>query len=631
MDLYSAARRLGRPLVVAQGDDADRLPLGAHGMIGDGRSVALVRMDGAIDWLCLPAFDSPSAFAALLDPQRGGRSAVTPTARPFESLQRYDPDTNVLETLFRIEGQGVVRLTDYMPWTGDPRASIHEVHRRIECREGEVELEAVFDPRFDYGRGRTRVQIGEHGALATGPGGARMVAVIGNGGVWKPRDAGGVRAVFRLRAGQRCWLVLSWGAPRAEPIAAYRPFEHLRATRHAWREWSRGLQYDGPWRHHVMRSALVLKLLIYAPTGGMVAAPTTSLPEWIGGRRNWDYRYVWTRDTALAIRAANRIGYLDEARDFFHFMSDTIDSVGELRVMYSVLGDEVPEERVLEHLDGYANSHPVRVGNDARGQVQLDTAGALLDAAWLYEQFGGSLTLRAWRHLVDVADAVCRGWHQPDHGIWEKRGTTRHNVHSKLMSWVAVERALRIAQRFGGSPARPHWERAAAELREEILKRGLDPRGRHFVSAYGEAEPDAALLTLPMQGLVAPDDPRALATIDWIRDELGDGPYLHRYRSEDGISGCEGAFVLCGFWLAEALAMVGRLEEAQQVFEAHAEASNHLGLLSEEIDPSTSALLGNFPQAFSHLGMINAATRIDRALRLRDEGSEKLPRFLADE
>ena len=631
MDLYSAARRLARPFLVTEADRDEIFPIGAHGIIGDGLTAALVRCDGVIDWLCLPHFDSPSVFAAILDPLRGGRTAITPSRRPFESLQRYDPDTNVLESLFRVHDQGIVRLTDYMPWTDDPRASIHEVHRRIECREGEVELEVIFDPRFDYGRESPKLELGEHGVLARGANGMQMVAVLGNGGEWERRPEGGMRASFRLRSGQRCWMVLSWDAPKAEPISAYRPFEQLRATRHAWREWSRRLRYDGPWRHHVLRSALVLKLLIYAPSGGMVAAPTTSLPEWLGGRRNWDYRFAWTRDTALAIRAANRIGYLDEAGAFFHFMRDALDRVQGLRVVYPIKGEEVPGEHVLQNLEGYAGSSPVRIGNDARQQLQLDTAGALLDAAFLYERFGGSLTLRAWRHLRDVVESVRANWRKPDHGLWEKRGILRHNVHSKLMSWVALDRGQRLAPLFGGAPEQAAWQKAAAEVREDIVKKGLDPDGAHFVSAYGGNDPDAALLTLPTYGLLPPKDPKMLATLEWIQRELGSGSFLYRYRSEDGINGPEGAFLLCGFWLAEALVLAGRLDEAQEVFETHAESSNHLGLLSEEIDPSSRDLLGNFPQAFSHLGLINAATRIDRGLRVRDEGSEKLPHFLLDD
>ena len=625
MDLYTAARSLSRPFRFSS--ESSGVSLGAHGVIGDGLTCALVRVDGAIDWLCMPRFDSPSVFGALVDPSIGGLTSITPRGRPFESLQRYDPDTNVLETLFRVPEQGVVRLTDYMPWTDDPRASIHEIHRRIECTEGEVDLDVIFDPRFEYASGVTRIELNANGVLALGPAGERFVAVLGKDGSWTERPEGGVRCHARLRAGERRWMVLSWGAPQPEPIPAYRPFDHLRRTRHAWREWSRKLQYDGPWRHHVVRSALVLKLLIYAPTGAMVAAPTTSLPETFGGSRNWDYRYAWIRDAALAIRAGNLIGAVDEARDFFHFVRDAMNREESLAVMYAVDGEAVPAERVLDHLSGYAGCRPVRVGNDAREQRQLDTAGALLDAASLYERFGGSLGLSTWRHLRAVVNQVRESWREPDHGIWENREGTRHNVHSKLMSWVALDRGLRLAPRFGGAAEEEAWMSAAAELQGEILRKGLDPTGRFFVSAYGGTDVDASLLLVPIYGFLAPDDPRVLATIDRIRSELGSGGLLHRYRSPDGLAGQEGAFLLCGFWLAEALALCGRLDEAQEVFVANTEASNHLGLLSEEVIVEGLEPLGNFPQAFSHLGLINTAARIDLGLRLRDEGSGAVPRL----
>ncbi|MEM7138094.1 MAG: glycoside hydrolase family 15 protein [Myxococcota bacterium] len=625
MDLYSAAKRLNRPFTFPNPESRLELSIADHGLIGDGFSAALVRADGAIDWLCLPRFDSPSVFASLLDQDNGGSTSVTPTGYPFESLQRYDPGTNVLETLFRVPNEGSVRLTDYMPWADDPRLAIHEVHRRIQCVEGEVEVEVVFDPRFDYGRGNVRYDIEGRSALAKGDSNERLVAVLGGAGSWEPRPKGGVQARFTLKAGERCWLVISWNASESESILAYRPFELLRSTRNRWREWSRSLQYDGPWRHHVIRSGLLLKLLMYAPTGAMVAAPTTSLPEWIGGVRNWDYRFTWTRDTAMAVRAANLLGCDREARDFFHFVRDTLERDSELHIMYAVDGGRVPDEETLDRFRGFKGSAPVRIGNGARDQLQLDTAGALLDAAYVYERGGGSLTVRGWRKLRDVIETVVATWAEPDHGIWEPRGGKRHNVHSKLMSWLALQRAAELAPLFGDDGLRQKCHRVANQLHAEICTRGLDQTGSRFVAAYDHEHPDASLLLLPIHGFLPPNDERILRTVEWIRSTLGDDPYLYRYRTDDGVGGEEGAFVLCGFWLAEALAMSGDVEEAQRVFIAHAEASNHLGLLAEEIDPSNQELLGNFPQAFSHLGLINAAARIDLALRLRDEGSHRVP------
>lgn len=625
MDLYSASKRLGRPFVFLDESSAKSLSVADHGLIGDGFSAALVRADGAIDWLCLPRFDSPSVFGALLDDQRGGLMSVSPVDYPFETLQRYDPGTNVLETLFRAQDRGVVRLTDYMPWTDDPRSALHEVHRRVQCVEGEVAVRVVFDPRFGYGDTETTFEVSGRSALAKGGSGERLMTVLGGSGQWETRPEGGVQAVLSLKAGDRVWVVVSWNTTERESVLAYRPFEALRNTRHRWRDWVRGLEYDGPWRHHVIRSGLLLKLLMYSPTGAMVAAPTTSIPEWIGGERNWDYRYTWTRDTAMAVRAANLLGRTTEAREFFHFVRDTLERYRKLQIMYAVDGDRVPDERTLHHLRGYRGSKPVRVGNGARDQLQLDTAGALMDAAYVYERGGGSLSARSWRRLREVVDNVVDTWREPDHGIWEPRAGKRHNVHSKLMSWLALRRGAELAPLFGDQRLRAHWQQSADTLHAEICARGLDRSGRRFVAAYDHEHPDASLLLLAIHGFLPPSDDRILETVQWIRAELGDGPHLYRYRSDDGVGGPEGAFVLCGFWLAEVLAMAGRIDEAQRVFVAHAEASNHLGLLAEEINPTDQSLLGNFPQAFSHLGLINAAARIDLALRLRDEGSPRIP------
>lgn len=625
MDIYSATRRLNRPFSFdADTKEAD-IPLGAHGLIGDGTTCALVRMDGAIDWLCFPRFDSPSVFAGILDEQRGGVTALTPVSRPYKSFQRYDPDTNVLETLFEVAGQGSIRLTDYMPWTNDPRASIHEVHRRLECREGDVEIAVTFDPRFGYAEHPPRFEVSAEGVLAIGPGGERLVAALSRPCTWRERSEGGLEARLSLHSGERVWMVLSWDAPRAAPISAYRPFEHLRSTRQHWREWAHNLKYDGPWRHHVMRSALLLKLLQYAPSGGMVAAPTTSLPEGLGGERNWDYRYVWTRDAALCIRAMNLIGYSQESRDFFHFVRNALTRHEDLHIFYSVEGGMVPDEQTIPWLRGYRQSAPVRIGNGAKDQLQLDNAGYLLDAAFVYERFGNSLTLRFWRHLVRLMDRMRADWHKPDHGIWEPRGGMHHNVHSKTMLWVAFDRGARIAQLFGEEELAVGWRNESERIRTEVLSRGMDPSRRHFVSHYDGNEPDATLLLLPAYGLIPPDDPRTIATIDFVQERLSQRGYMYRYHYDDGLSGPEGAFILCGFWLSEALVMAGRLEEAMEVFERHAEAANHVGLLSEQIDPHSGMLLGNFPQGFSHMGLIHAAARIDLGLRLRDERSQRHP------
>jgi len=627
MDLYTSAHRLSQRFRPAAGPNA----LGDHALIGDGASCALIGVDGSIAWLCMPRFDSPSVFAAILDPERGGTCRISPAGQDYESLQAYDESTNVLQTLFRTP-QGVAQLTDFMPWSGDDeRFSVHELHRLLEVREGSIEIELVFDPRFDYGRGDTRVSPASHGALAEGPGGQRIALAFDGPVALKPDPAGGVRARFRLRAGQRVWIVLSWRQNRPEPIAAYRPFEQLRRTRRFWRRWASQLTYDGPWRHDVQRAALTLKLLQYAPSGAMVAAPTTSLPEWIGGTRNWDYRFSWTRDSAMAIRAMNLIGYGPEALRFFHFVRDCVDARGRLDIMVSIDGSDVMREEVLEHLAGHGGSAPVRIGNAAAQQRQHDILGPLLDAAYLHENTDGMASLRLWREVRHLVDSSIATIGEPDHGIWEPRSEPDHHVHSKLMTWVAVDRALRLAPLFGGDREQAIWMQAHDDLRSDILKQGYDTDAGTFVGTYGGKHVDATLLLLPIYGFLPGDDPRITRTLERVRSELGAGRFLHRYRIDDGIAEEEGAFVLCGFWLAEALALAGRLDEALEVFGDHADAANHVGLLAEQVNPESGAPLGNFPQAFSHLGLIQAAARLDLALRQRDEGVQAPPLHAVDQ
>jgi GH15 family glucan-1,4-alpha-glucosidase len=624
LDLYTASRRLSTAFPLPDGPlSADR-----YGVIGDGFSVAYVGVDGSVDWLCLPRFDSPSVFAAILDAERGGSFRVSPVGG-YESRQAYDDATNVLQTLFRQPDHGTAVLTDFMPWSGDPRASLHELHRLIEVRDGELALEIVFDPRFDYGRGETKVSLADEGAVAEGPT-ERLSLSVGRGIRFEPREAGGVRARFTLKSGERLWTVMSWRSKRPEVIAAYRSFEHLRTTRRSWRAWASSMSYDGPWRHDVMRSALVLKLLQYAPTGAIVAAPTTSLPVSADGSRNWDYRYSWTRDSAMTIRAMNQIGYPEEARGFFHFVRDILEKRGTLDIMVAIDGADVPNEVMLDHLAGHRGARPVRIGNAARWQTQRDIVGPLLDAASLHEQSGGRLGLRFWRQIRKLVNRAIEYAAEPDHGIWEPRAEPAHNVHSKLMIWVALDRALAIAPLFGGDRYEPTWRQARDRIHAEILERGFDREAGTFVGTYGGSRMDASLLLLPIYDFLPPSDPRIRNTVDRVISELRDGRFMRRYRTPDGIDGDEGGFVLCGFWLAEALALCGRLDDAIEVFQNHVSAANHLGLLAEEVDTRTGAPLGNTPQGFSHLGLIQAAARLDLALRLRDEGVEQPPRLAFD-
>jgi len=559
MDLYTSAARLARPFQV----DGSPAPLGQHALVGDGSTAALVGVDGSVDWLCLPRFDSPSVFAAVLDPERGGRLRVAPAVRRFESLQAYDSQTNVLQTLFTVPDRGVACLTDFMPWIDDPRFSVHEVHRLLEVHEGSLQLEVIFDPRFDYGRGETRVEPAEHGAVAIGPNGERCSLALGRGVRVEPRPEGGVVAQLHLRQGERTWVILSWGGVQPEPVLAYRPYDHMRATRRYWRTWAAQLRYDGPWRHDVLRSALTLKLLQYGPTGAVVAAPTTSLPESASdGSRNWDYRYSWVRDSAMAIRSMNRIGYTEEARGFFHFVRETIDRRGQLDLMVTIEGDEVPDEQLLPGLSGHGGRGPVRIGNAARDQRHNDITGLLLDAIALHERQGGALDLGLWRQIRVLVNQALDGSDDPDHGIWEPRGEVALHTHSKLMTWVALDRAVKMAPLFGDEGPARAWRRKRDELHAEIMERAWSERLGSFVSVYEGSRVDATLLLFAQYGFLEPNDLRVKRTRERVVKELGAGRFLRRYRGDDGIGTDEGGFVLCGFWLAESLALAGQLDEA---------------------------------------------------------------------
>ena len=626
MDIYTASKRISTAFTV----DGNALDSGKYGAIGDGNSVALVGVNGSVDWLCFPRVDSPSVFAKLLDAERGGCFRISPRSIGYESRQAYDDATNVLQTLFRREGDGTLVLTDFMPWNGDPRSRFHELHRLIEVREGSMEIEILFDPRFDYARGETRIEFADEGVMAEGSAGERLSLSMSGGVKFEKLATGGARARLVVRSGQRLWCILSSRSKRPEKVAAYRPFDHIRATRSFWRKWASHMHYDGPWRHDVQRSALLLKLLQYAPSGAMVAAPTTSLPVCPGGDRNWDYRYSWTRDSAMAIRAMNLIGYPREAQGFFHFVRDTLEARGELDIMIAVDGTDVPDETILGHLAGHCGSQPVRIGNAARQQTQHDIVGPLLDAAFLHEQSGGVIGLRLWREIRKLVNDAIEHATQPDHGIWEPRSQPAHHVHSKLMTWVALDRALHLAPLFGGDRYEKVWHQARERLRSEILQRGFDAESKTFVGEYGGKDVDATLLLLLIYDFLPATDPRMEVTLKRVIEELGDGRFLRRYLTHDGVDGVEGGFVLCGFWLAEALALSGRLDEALEAFNNHLSAANHLGLLAEEVDTATGAPLGNSPQAFSHLGLIQAAARLDLALRLRDEGIDEPPRLPFD-
>jgi GH15 family glucan-1,4-alpha-glucosidase len=564
-----------------------------------------VARDGAIDWLCFPDLDSPSVFAALLDSERGGTFELAPDG-PSEVERRYIPGTNVLETTFSTP-TGVVRVTDAMTLPGAGLDPFRELVRLVEGLAGRVPMRWRVTPRFGYGTGPTRVERRSPFPVASCRSDAFAVCTWDAGPV--ECDDHSVGGWFEAREGTRACLALA-GAhqeplvmPARDQVAA-----RLEATIDFWKRWSAALCYTGPWREAVIRSALALKLLVFAPSGAIAAAPTTSLPEWIGGERNWDYRYCWIRDSSFTLEALLELRCYSAAESFFWwFMHATRRAKPRLQVFYRLDGGDHAPERELP-LSGYRNSRPVRVGNAAARQLQLDTYGDLFDAVWLYAATGGRIDRDTGAELAKVADFVCGIWRAPDHGIWEVRMEPRHFTHSKVMGWVALDRAVRLAGR-GLIPARhaPRWRAEAAAVREFVEAQCWSERRGSYVRFAGADELDASLLLLPVMRYRDPRDPRITGTVEAVRRDLGRGPLLYRYTGEDGIGGGEGVFLGCSFWLVEALALGGRADEASETMDKLLALANDVGLYAEEIDPTTHEFLGNFPQALVHLALICAA------------------------
>jgi GH15 family glucan-1,4-alpha-glucosidase len=578
-------------------------PIEDYALIGDGRTAALVARDGSIDWLCLPDVDSPSVFGAILDASLGGSFALRPADR-FEAARRYVDGTNVLETTFRTGG-GTLRVTDAMTLVPPGRLTpLREVVRKVECLEGDVELEWTMAPRFDYGRRHGRVELRAGRVFFTE--GSQALALS----VWGAEPAAHGR--IRLAAGEQVLFSLAWADRQPVVLPGNRDTEQrLEHTIAFWRRWSRDKEYGGPWRDAVIRSALAIKLLVFAPSGAVAAAPTTSLPETIGGRRNWDYRFAWLRDSSYALDAMLHLECPSEAHAFFWWLMHASRlTQPRLQVLYDVNGGNRARERELAHLAGYRGSAPVRVGNDAVEQVQLDVYGAVLNSTWLHAIRHGDLGGETGRAVAKIADFVAEHWREPDHGIWEVRSEPRHFTQSKAMCWVALDRAIRLAQ-DGFIPDRTkRWRAEADAIRAFVDEHCWDEGRRSYVRAAGARELDAALLTLALVGYGNSLGVRVRGTIDAIRRELAEGPLLRRYQGEDGVEGEDGAFLACSFWLTEALARTGRKEEAAELMDELVGCANDVGLYAEEIDPASREFLGNFPQALVHIALINAAFTI---------------------
>lgn len=592
-----------------------------HGMIGDMQSAALVAGDGTIDWFCWPRFDSPSTFASLLDDERGGRFSLAPVGSDYTTRQMYLPDTAILVTRHMSE-RGVAEVVDFMPIEDPRRASDRRrIVRVVRGIRGVVDLEASVAPRFDYGRASHEAQVDGTTAVFESGGMRLDLASV----TPLTRHGGDVEARLSVRAGEVAGFVLETAAS-GPPTRIDR--DEIRAlhesTEAFWRQWIEGSTYRGRWREAVERSAITLKLMTYSPTGGLVAAPTAGLPEQIGGERNWDYRYTWVRDGSLSVRALLALGFTEEAAAFGEWLRRRIEEQsgngsGPLRIMYRVDGSSDLHEETLDHLDGYMGSRPVRIGNDAAGQLQLDIYGEAMGA--IHQLDDGALgdwgiASQGWRHIRSVIDWVCEHWTEPEEGIWETRGGRRRFVFGQLMSWVALDRAIRMATARGRPADLARWMAERDRVHAQIMARGWNDEIGAFVQFEGADVLDASLVLMPLVGFVVPNDARWQSTLDAMEQTLVSDSLVFRYdpaASPDGLAGDEGTFSLCSFLFVDALARSGRLDEARLTFTKMLTYGNHLGLYAEEID-ATGHQIGNFPQAFTHLALIAAAVDLDQRL-----------------
>jgi GH15 family glucan-1,4-alpha-glucosidase len=592
-------------------------PIDDYALIGDCRSAGLVSRDGSLDWLCLPRFDSPSIFAAVLDAKNGGRFLVRPLGE-FRTERRYLTNTNVLETVFRTP-TGACVLRDLMSVSSevDKRTHLtpeHEVLRELEGLEGEVEVEILYDPRPDYGRVRPLLEVrGALGLRCKGDGTSltlrsEMPLELIDG----DRSASGFA---RIRSGERKYLSLTYSmeAPAVVPLLGEAARGRIERTVRWWQEWANRCTYEGPYRDAVVRSALALKLMTYAPSGALVAAPTTSLPEAIGGVRNWDYRYCWLRDASFTLRALFTLGYREEAEAYIGWLLHaTRLTWPELHVLYDVFGEAKLPERELPHLEGYAGSPPVRIGNDAQGQLQLDVYGEVINGAARFLDRGGRVDRDTSRMLDGLGRTACKRWREPDEGIWEGRSGRFHNTHSKVLCWVALDRLIEMHEAGYLDVLVELFRANRDEIRKEIEAYGYNERIGSYTRTFDGEAMDASLLTLPLYGYIEGTNPRMRSTCARIHEKLATGELVHRYETEtdDGLPPGEGAFGICSFWAVECVTRSGNVEGATHAFEQLLAYANDVGLFAEEIDPDTGAALGNFPQAFTHIGLINAALTI---------------------
>jgi GH15 family glucan-1,4-alpha-glucosidase len=596
-------------------------PIEDYGIIGDLHTVALVGKNGSIDFLSFPSFDSPTVFCALLDDEKGGRFSIRPTLDDGAHRQMYLPDTNILITRF-LATEGVGEVSDFMPVALYPHDHPRQLVRRVKTVRGDVHYELRFEPRFDYGRADHTVEQRDGELIFASKGDDGTVLRLRTQVPVTITADGAAVASFELGAGQKCAFVMEEVGPGMESPSAHPDYvsRAFKETSNFWRNWIGHSKYEGRWREMVDRSALVLKLLVSQTHGSLVAAPTFGLPEGIGGERNWDYRYTWIRDASFTLYALIRLGYTEEAGAFMrwiHNLCMNLEAGTPLQIMYGHDGRKELTEEILGHLEGYEGSRPVRVGNGAYDQLQLDIYGELLDAIYLYNKYGEPISHDLWGSVWRLVDYVVDHWHLPDEGIWEVRGGQQEFLYSRLMCWVAVDRGIRLGDRRSFPYPFERWRAARDAIYYDIWDNFWDPGRQTFVQAKGSTSVDASNLLMPMVKFVSPTDPRFLSTLRVMTEDLVDDSLVFRYKigdaASDGLTGDEGTFNMCSFWFAEAVARSGDVQRARFFFEKMLGYANHLGLYAEELGPRGEHL-GNFPQAFTHLGLISAAYAIDRKL-----------------
>jgi GH15 family glucan-1,4-alpha-glucosidase len=588
-----------------------------YGLIGNLETCALIGRDGSIDWCCFPHLESPSVFAALLDSEKGGHFRISPLENA-DGYQSYSGNTNVLVTTFQTS-TGSVSVTDFMPVRGHTDPRHQTLLRKVTCSGGRVELEIEFKPRFDYARVVPALETAGEGTVAQWQDHLLHLQSL------VPLDLNGAvaRGTFTVEEGEPLWFVLRYGASSAmEPADCQRL---LQATTEYWSDWAHHCGpgrcvFRGPWHNHVVRSALVLKLLTHPQTGAIAAAPTTSLPEVIGGVRNWDYRFAWIRDASFTVQSLHALGHEEEALQYFQWLRSLCREFGSdddhlhIRVMYGLHGEQDLEEHTLDHLSGYRNSAPVRVGNAAAEQIQLDVYGELVNAFYETRRYGEEITQGDWGFIHKIVNTACQTWDTEDSGIWEVRGGPRHFTYSKLMCWVALDRSIELAEKYGLEASLGEWKKTRQKIRQAILERGFSEKLGSFVQSFDSEALDATSLLIPVMGFLPPEDHRVQGTIAATLQHLTSDGMVYRYLGDDGLPGQEGTFVLCTFWLVDALVLAGELEKAEALLLGVLKHVSPLGLLAEQIDATSGEQLGNYPQAFSHIGLMNTALHLAGAL-----------------